>query len=91
MYNINKRTWRLLLGLLVTMTLLYIVQRQTTTRFSKGATTAQVEIVNGAADKNAFVTFLCDDVMVIYPHYTVYIHLDNCLFREKLLRSLFIH
>ncbi|CEI98825.1 hypothetical protein RMCBS344292_12925 [Rhizopus microsporus] len=63
MYNINKRTWRLLLGLLVTVALLYIVQRQTTTRFSKGATTAQVEIVNDAADKNAFATFLCDDVM----------------------------
>lgn len=67
MYNINKRTWRLLLGLLVTVILLYIVQRQTTTRFSKGATTAQIEIVNDVADKNAFVTFLCDDVMVIYP------------------------
>lgn len=89
MYNINKRTWRLLIGLLFTTLLVYVFKTSSPFTFSfdnrrnkaydelalsdinlddvlQPQQNDQVITVNkeDTSDKKAFITFLCDDIMV---------------------------
>lgn len=71
MYNINKRTWRLLIGLLFITIFVYLFQ---TSPFSIKDINKIHELQDVIQDnapkvivndeKKAFVTFLCDDIMV---------------------------
>lgn len=79
MYNMNKRSWKLLVGLLSITLLVYLFQ--STTFSIKDLTTntstkhdetilssdKELDIVQNTDEKMAYVTFLCDDIMVIIP------------------------
>jgi hypothetical protein len=68
-YNINKRSWKLIVGLLSFTFLIYFLQ---STPFSFGDLSTRYdefssdnELQQPQENKMAFVTFLCDDIMVI--------------------------
>jgi hypothetical protein len=72
--NMNKKSWRLMLGLLSITFLIYLFQttsfslQRYTTSFNPSSS-EQISVSDislDAEDKKAFVTFLCDDVMVIH-------------------------
>ena len=68
MYNINKKTWKLLLAALIT-TLLVFLFPSTTISLQKYtdqlSSDTNLDTLQHPQDKMAFVTFLCDDIMVI--------------------------
>lgn len=75
MYNMNKRSWKLLVGLLFITLLVYLFQSTTfsikdlsTNTFTKHDETIlssdnELDIVQDANERMAYVTFLCDDIM----------------------------
>lgn len=79
MYNMNKRSWKLLVGLLFITLLVYLFQSTTfsikdlsTNTFTKHDETIlssdnELDIVQDTNERMAYVTFLCDDIMVIIP------------------------
>lgn len=117
MYNVNKKSWRLLIGLLSITILVYLFQSSTfdintIKSMSKGASDttntklSSWDVTNNDSDRTkinitleqqqkpsekAFITFLCDDVMVGGTSKVQFRLLTNISNRVKQLRFWFIH
>lgn len=79
MYNINKRSWKLIFGLLSLTLLVYLLQstplsfKDLSIQYEQYS--SDIELQQPEENKRAFVTFLCDDIMVnislfLYKLYT---------------------
>jgi hypothetical protein len=93
-YNINKRTWRLLIGLLTITILVYLFQSKSAFPLGNINKTSDqalsdtsldvlqpqndnaIATAEETSDKKAYITFLCDDIMV-------------CNSKKKILFSVF--
>lgn len=66
MYNISRKAWKFIIAFFLIVTLLFTISSNTS--YSKGSLesdASQVKLIQDNSSENAFVTFLCDDVMVI--------------------------